>query len=158
MIAIGWNMKLRNLILTITALLCFGAKASAADQLYYLDTLKNLSEQKMIRLAIKEAPTAFVYKTISWSDLSDGYKCVSMTGIKFNDSMKALIKSGAISEDPRMNKKIKRIWNIVRPLGVTLDLTLDWKEEPKYIIARYHINNIKVWGHKASTKEIDLVK
>lgn len=154
-------MRLKHTLLLIAGLIFLGAKtniAAAEDQLFYLDTLKNASEQKMIRIAIKEAPSAFVYKTIDWSDLSDGYKCVSMTGIRFNDSMKALIRSGVVSDDPRLNKKLKRIWTIVRPLGVTLDLTLDWKEEPKYIITRYHINNIRIWGRKASTKDIDLVK
>ena len=154
-------MKGFRLILTITAVLSFCCAAHGADtkdQLYYLDTLKNANEQKMLRIAVKEAPTAFVYSTLTKGEISDGYKTIDMTGIRFNDSMKSLIKSGALSEDPSMNKKLKRIWNIVRPLGVTMDMVLEYKECPNYIVTRYHINNIRVWGMKASSKQIDLVK
>ena len=68
--------------------------------------------------------------------------------------MKNALKSELLNDDPALKKRMKRLFNIVRPFNAIGDLKVTYKMVPAGIAVEYHINNLRIWGRKANMKEV----
>jgi len=154
-------MKLKYLLLLVIGLMCLGAKVNVAyaeDQKYFVDTLRSERKKNQLKALLEQGPKEFVYKDIKWNGADkEGFKSVELTAVKFNDSMRAMLKNEVVLADAGLTKRLTKLYKLLRPLSVTMDLKLDYKYCTDYNVVRYHLNNIRVWGRKASTKEMDIV-
>ena len=126
----------------------------AAEQLHYADTLKSPNKKAQFAKAIEMAPTMFVYSDFD----TDGKTYSAVTGLRFNDSFKNVLKSDFAADDPGFRKRFKRLYNLLRPLNVTGDLKVTYETVPAGIAISYDLSNLKIWGRKAKTEEVDAYK
>ena len=136
-------------LFAIAAMLGFANRASAA-QLHYKDTLKNESERVNFRKALEIAPQTFVYDEY----ITDGATYAIAKGLRFNDSMKRTLSCEIVAGNPSLQKKMKRLFMFMRPLGASGDLTVKYRTVTQGIIVDYYIANIRIWGIRASSKAV----
>lgn len=134
----------------LTGMSLYGRNAAAIDQLHFTDTVRSENKRIQFLKAIELAPEAF-----SYSDLdTDGKSYTAISGLRFNESMKNALKSELLDDDPALKKRMKRLFNIVRPFNAIGDLKVTYKMVPAGIAVEYHINNLRIWGRKANMKEV----
>ena len=126
----------------------------SAQQLHYADTLKSPNKQAQLTKALEMAPDSFVYSDYE----TDGETYAKVTGLRFNDSFRNVLKSDFAADDAGFRKRFKRLYNLLRPLNVTADLRVGYKKVPAGLAISYDLSNIRVWGRKANTKEIETYK
>lgn len=145
---------MKRLILIVAAVLMglslYGRNAAAIDQLHFVDTVRSEGKKAQFMKALELAPQAF-----SYSDLqTDGKSYTTVIGLRFNESMRNALKSDIVAADPGLKKRMKRLFNVVRPFNAVGDLNVTYKMVPAGIAVEYHIYNLHIWGRKASLKEV----
>lgn len=116
--------------------------ARRADDLHFTDTLDTPKQKAQFTEALELAPEVFVYKSLTKPD--DG--TVTIKGLKFNPSMKGVLASDFIANDPKLEKKLKKINRLTRALNPVFDLTVKYQNVPQGIAVAYFITNISVLG------------
>lgn len=133
----------------VAVMLGFSERASAV-QIHYRDTLKNKDEQINFRKALEIAPETFVYDEYT----ADGSSYAIAKGFRFNESMKRTLNCEIVANTPKLQKKMKRLFMLVKPLGASGDLKVTYRTVKQGIIVDYYITNIRIWGIKASSKAV----
>ncbi|MDO5442638.1 MAG: hypothetical protein Q4G10_03110 [Bacteroidia bacterium] len=118
------------------------AFARKADDLQFTDTLDTPKKINQFTEALRLAPDVFVYSSIIPPDGSS----VTVKGLRFNPSMKAVMETDFIASDPRLQKKLKKINRLTKPLNPVFDLTVKYENVPEGIAVAYYITNISVFG------------
>lgn len=139
----------RFFILTAIILLSFSA---AGEGLHYTDTLKTAKKQAQLTQALELAPSTFVYADYQ----TDGKSYASITGLRFNDSFRNILKTDYASDDPAFRKRLKKLTNMLRPLNIVCTFTVRYKQVPEGIAISYDLTDIRIWGRKAKTKELEI--
>lgn len=130
-------------LLALTAMLLpQDAFARKADDLHFTDTLDTTKQINQFTEALKLAPEVFVYSSMTYPDGGT----VTVKGLMFNPSMKKVLASDFIANDPKLEKKLKKINRLTRPLSPVFDLTVKYEHVPKGIAVAYYITNISVLG------------
>ena len=144
-------MKTKILATLFAAILAlsFAGSASAA-QLHFRDTLKREDERVNFRKALEIAPETFVYDEY----LTDNASYATAKGLRFNDSMKRTLQCEIVADNPRLYKKMKRLFTFMRPLGASGDLNITYRTVKEGLIVDYYISNIRIWGRKAGNKAV----
>ena len=112
------------------------------------DTLRTERQRAQFTQALHLAPTAFVFDKFS----SDGDSYASVTRLRFNDSMRNVLKFDFVREDPFLHKQMRRLFLVTRPFGVTGDLRVDYRKAPEGLIVQYRIDHLYIWGRRASDR------
>ena len=125
--------------------------ASAATPIVLRDTLRTETQRSQFRRALSLAPKAFLYDSYS----ADGKSYASVTKLRFNDSMRNVLKFDFVQGDPFLHKQMRRLYLVTRPFGVTGDLSVKYKTLRNGALAlEYQITNLCIWGRPASDRLI----
>lgn len=140
------NVLMKRYILLIIALLALFAPqriyARKSDDLHFTDTLDTPKQKAQFLEALKLAPDVFVYDSYDVS----GHTTVTVRGLRFNPSMKGVLASGFMDNDPKLAKKIKKINRLTRPLNASFDLRVEYHDVTQGIAVAYYITNVSVFG------------
>lgn len=145
-------MKIGRLLITIItftiALLFSGNKAMAVNDEYegrhFADTIRSANKQAQFRKAIEVAPSTFVYKELVWKDKNT----VTIKRMRFNESIKRTLDNDVVKYDPGLEKRLRKLYTVMRPLNPTIDLTISFHDVPEGIAVTYDISNVRVFGAK----------
>ena len=143
----------RRILLTLTAALFLalpGRAAAKTTPIVLRDTLKTVSQRSQFNKALKLAPSTFVYDDYS----ADGKTYASVTHLRFNDSMRNVLKYDFVQKDAFLHKQLRRLYLVTRPFGVTGDLTVRYRQVPKGLAVEYTITDLRIWGRPASDRLI----
>ena len=125
--------------------------ASAATPIVLRDTLRTEAQRSQFRQALAKAPKAFIYDNYS----ADGKSYASVTHLRFNDSMRNVLKFDFVRKDFSLYKQMRRLYLVTRPFGVTGDLSVKYKTLRNGSVAlEYQITNLCIWGRPASDRLI----
>ena len=142
---------LRLWFVLVTALLLFSVTGRAAVPIVLRDTLRTESQRAQFRQALTQAPKAFLYDNYS----ADGKSYASVTKLRFNDSMRNVLKFDFVQADPFLHKQMRRLYLVTRPFGVTGDLSVKYKTlRSGAVTVEYTITNLCIWGRPASDRLI----
>ena len=143
----------RRILLTLTAALFLalpGRAAAKTTPIVLRDTLKTVSQRSQFNKALKLAPSTFVYDDYA----ADGKTYASVTHLRFNDSMRNVLKYDFVQKDAFLHKQLRRLYLVTRPFGVTGDLTVRYRQVPKGLAVEYTITDLRIWGRPASDRLI----
>ena len=115
------------------------------------DTLRTEKQRKQFRQALALAPKHFACDQYS----ADGVSRASATRLRFNDTMRNVLKFDFVRQDETLNKQMRRLYLVTRPFGVTGDLSVRYKTLSGGAIAvEYRISKLCIWGRRASDRLI----
>ena len=121
------------------------AESAPSKDLFFFDTLRTEGQRKQMMKAIELAPTTFTYTRFD----GDGKSYVSVVGLRFNESMREALKSDILAQDPDLARRMRRLYLVVRPLSVSGDLTVRYKNIPEGMAVEYQISQLYMWGRRA---------
>ena len=131
------------IVLTLAAMLLpQDVFARKTDDLHFTDTLDTPKQKTQFTEALKLALDVFVYSSMTYPDANT----VTVKGLKFNPSMKGVLASDFIANDPKLEKKLKKINRLTRALSPVFDLTVKYENVPQGIAVAYYITDISVFG------------
>lgn len=139
-----------TILFAVIPLMFHSEDAYAIDQLSFRDTIRTGYKRVQFLTAIDLAPQTFYYDDYT----DDGAGCVTIKGLRFNDSMKRTLKCDVVDQDPGLRKRLKRMYNAVRPFNAIGNLEVRYNIMDIGIAVEYHISEIRIWGRKASLKEV----
>ena len=115
------------------------------------DTLRTEKQRKQFRQALALAPKNFACEHYT----SDSRSYASATRLRFNDTMRNVLKFDFVREDETLYKQMRRLYLVTRPFGVTGDLRVRYKTLSGGAIAvEYRITHLCIWGRRASDRLI----
>ena len=115
------------------------------------DTLRTERQRKEFRQALALAPKNFACDHYS----ADGVSRASATRLRFNDTMRNVLKFEFVRQDEILYKQMRRLYLVTRPFGVTGDLSVRYKTLSGGAVAvEYRISNLCIWGRRASDRLI----
>ena len=154
------NALLRHATLVAALLLLFpfaGRAATVAEEpasetpIVLRDTLRTERQRKEFRQALALAPKNFACDHYS----ADGVSRASATRLRFNDTMRNVLKFEFVRQDEILYKQMRRLYVVTRPFGVTGDLSVRYKTLSGGAVAvEYRISNLCIWGRRASDRLI----
>ena len=112
------------------------------------DTLRTAKQKAQFAKALKLAPTTFVYDDYQ----SDGSSFAAVRKLRFNDTMRNVLKFDFVQADPFLHKQMRRLYFVTRPFGVTGDLRVDYRTVKEGVLVEYRIDNLYIWGRRASDR------
>ena len=130
-----------------------GEEASAVSEtpIVLRDTLRTEKQRRQFRQALALAPKHFACDKYT----SDGVSRASATRLRFNDTMRNVLKFDFVREDEFLYKQMRRLYLVTRPFGVTGDLSVRYKTlSGGGIAVEYTISNLCIWGRRASDRLI----
>ena len=115
------------------------------------DTLRTEKQRAQFRQALALAPKHFACDHYS----ADGRSYASTTRLRFNDTMRNVLKFDFVREDEVLYKQMRRLYLVTRPFGVTGDLSVRYRTLSGGAIAvEYRITKLSIWGRRASDRLI----
>lgn len=113
------------------------------------DTLRTEGQRAEFRRALELAPQHFVCEKYN----SDGRTYATARRLRFNDTMRQVLKFDFVQQDAFLLKQMRRLYLVTRPFGVSGDLTVRYKTLSGGALAvQYEISNLYIWGHRASDR------
>ena len=112
------------------------------------DTLRPAKQKSQFAKALKMAPDTFVYDDYQ----SDGSSFAAVRKLRFNDTMRNVLKFDFVQADPFLHKQMRRLYFVTRPFGVSGDLRVDYRTAKEGVLVEYRIDNLYIWGRRASDR------